>query len=74
MRRTTKLALVAVFATAFAAAIFSIFPGPAQYASADSGGSGTPAERLAERLGADDGYALAIHYSADLHGSLETCG
>lgn len=29
---------------------------------------------LAERLGKDDGYALAIHYSGDLHGSLETCG
>jgi hypothetical protein len=30
--------------------------------------------RLAERLGSDDGFALAVMYGADLHGSLETCG
>jgi hypothetical protein len=27
-----------------------------------------------ERLGKDDGYAFAIFYGADIHGSLETCG
>ena len=32
------------------------------------------AQPVQERLGKDDGYALAIHYSGDLHGSLETCG
>jgi hypothetical protein len=30
--------------------------------------------RLRERLGEDDGYAFAILYGADIHGSLETCG
>ena len=30
--------------------------------------------KLKERLGEDDGYALAIMYGADIHGSLETCG
>jgi hypothetical protein len=30
--------------------------------------------KIQERLGADDGYALAIMYGADIHGSLETCG
>jgi len=30
--------------------------------------------KIKERLGADDGYALAIMYGADIHGSLETCG
>ncbi len=25
-------------------------------------------------LGEDDGYAFAIFYGADIHGSLETCG
>jgi hypothetical protein len=30
--------------------------------------------KLKERLGQDDGYAFAIHYGADIHGSLETCG
>ncbi|MBI3651328.1 MAG: hypothetical protein HY231_09945 [Acidobacteria bacterium] len=29
---------------------------------------------LQERLGKDDGYAFAIFYGADIHGSLETCG
>jgi hypothetical protein len=30
--------------------------------------------KIKERLGEDDGYALAILYGADIHGSLETCG
>ncbi len=30
--------------------------------------------KLLEKLGEDDGYAFAIHYGADIHGSLETCG
>lgn len=30
--------------------------------------------RLAERLGQDDGFALAVIYGSDIHGSLETCG
>ena len=30
--------------------------------------------KIKERLGEDDGYALAIIYGADIHGSLETCG
>ncbi|HZM85912.1 MAG TPA: hypothetical protein VFF31_05070 [Blastocatellia bacterium] len=30
--------------------------------------------KIRERLGEDDGYALAIMYGADIHGSLETCG
>jgi hypothetical protein len=29
---------------------------------------------LVERLGVDDGYAFAVMYGADIHGSLETCG
>ena len=29
---------------------------------------------IKEQLGEDDGYALAIMYGADIHGSLETCG
>ena len=33
-----------------------------------------PSQQLIERLGKDDGYAIAIHFSGDLHGSLETCG
>ena len=30
--------------------------------------------RMVERLGEDDGYAFAVFYGADIHGSLETCG
>jgi hypothetical protein len=30
--------------------------------------------KIRERLGEDDGYAFAILYGADTHGSLETCG
>ena len=30
--------------------------------------------KIQERLGVDDGYAFAIMYGADIHGSLETCG
>ena len=30
--------------------------------------------KMLEKLGEDDGYAFAIHYGADIHGSLETCG
>jgi len=29
---------------------------------------------LQEKLGKDDGYAFAIFYGGDTHGSLETCG
>jgi hypothetical protein len=51
-------------------AIISTFP-----ISAQPRGDGTTASApLLERLGKDDGYAVAIHYSGDLHGSLETCG
>jgi len=30
--------------------------------------------RIKQRLGEDDGYAFAILYGGDIHGSLETCG
>jgi hypothetical protein len=29
---------------------------------------------LKDRLAEDDGYAFAVFYGADIHGSLETCG
>jgi hypothetical protein len=59
-----------VFAILLSGAIINIFPTLAQQRPAAA-----PAQQqIAERLGKDDGYALAIHYSGDLHGSLETCG
>ena len=30
--------------------------------------------KFKQRLGTDDGYAFAVFYGADIHGSLETCG
>lgn len=35
---------------------------------------GVNPKALAERLGTDDGYAVTIQFSGDVHGSLETCG
>lgn len=29
---------------------------------------------MTERLGADDGPSLVLHFSGDIHGSLEPCG
>ena len=55
------------FALLLAGAIISTTPLFAQQ-SADA------TQATMERLGKDDGYAIAVHYSGDLHGSLETCG
>ena len=41
---------------------------------ADSPGFDLNDPKIKERLGEDDGYAFAIMYGADIHGSLETCG
>lgn len=30
--------------------------------------------KFKQRIGTDDGYAFAVFYGADIHGSLETCG
>lgn len=30
--------------------------------------------KFKQRLGTDDGYAFAVFYGSDIHGSLETCG
>jgi hypothetical protein len=30
--------------------------------------------KIIEKLGEDDGYAFAVFYGGDIHGSLETCG
>jgi hypothetical protein len=29
---------------------------------------------MPERLGSDDGASLVVHFSGDIHGSLEPCG
>ena len=70
MRKTAQTAARFIFAMLLSGAIISTFPTLAQQ-RADAG---QPSQMLLDRLGKDDGYALAIHYSGDLHGSLETCG
>ena len=70
MRRTAQIAAITILATLFSSALISTFPGSTQLAD----GSANAAGALAERLGPDDGYALAIHFSGDLQGSLDTCG
>ena len=70
MRRTAQLAAITILAILFSSAIISTFPGSTQQADGSAHGAGA----LAERLGPDDGYAFAVHFSGDLAGSLDTCG
>jgi hypothetical protein len=75
LRRKASLLVTLLFTAAVAALQFGC-------SGTDSAGPGidTPfngdlnAPKIKERLGEDDGYAMAIHYGADIHGSLETCG
>jgi hypothetical protein len=75
LRRKASLLVTLLFTAAVAALQFGC-SGP------DSAGNGmsTPftgdlnQPKIKERLGEDDGYAMAILYGADIHGSLETCG
>ena len=70
MRKSAQIPVRTVFAILLTAAMISIFPGHAQLA----GDGDATAQALADRLGKDDGYALSVLYSGDLHGSLDTCG
>lgn len=75
MRRKISLLVIAVFVAALA----TINHGCSRSSDPD----GDSAEgvsfdlsdpKLKERLAEDDGYAFAVMYGADVHGSLETCG
>ena len=75
MRRKLSLLIVATFVTALAV----INHGCSRSASDVDDKDDTLAvdlndSKIKERLGVDDGYAFAIMYGADIHGSLETCG
>ena len=73
-----KLSLLVV--VAFVAALAVINNGCSRSSDSDSDGGDDRFSfdlndpKIKERLGDDDGYALAIMYGADIHGSLETCG
>ncbi len=75
MRRKLSLVIAATFITALAI----INHGCSRSASDVDDNDDTLAvdlndSKIKERLGVDDGYAFAIMYGADIHGSLETCG
>jgi hypothetical protein len=70
VRKSAQTPLRIIFALLLVGAIISTSPTFAQ-PGLDGPNAANPAQ---DRLGKDDGYAIAIHYSGDLHGSLETCG
>lgn len=73
-----KISLAVIFA--FVAALAVINHGCSRSGSSESESEDDSISfdlndpKIRERLGEDDGYALAIMYGADIHGSLETCG
>lgn len=76
MRRKTSLLATFVFIAALAALQFGC-AGTTEPAGADMNAPlsfDINSPKIKERLGEDNGYALAILYGADIHGSLETCG
>ncbi|HSO75680.1 MAG TPA: hypothetical protein VLU47_12665 [Blastocatellia bacterium] len=75
MRRKISLLIIVAFVAALASINHGCSRSPDPDAEIDASGSfdlGDP--KLKERLGEDDGYAFAVLYGADIHGSLETCG
>jgi hypothetical protein len=70
VRKTAKLAVVLVFTITLAGPIFSTILAEARQGKA---GAVDPVA-LQNRLGGDDGFALAVDFSGDYQGSLETCG
>ena len=74
MRRKISLLIIAVFVAGLA----TINHGCSRSQYSDSGEESLNFDlsdpKLQERLGEDDGYAFAVMYGADVHGSLETCG
>ena len=74
MRRKLSLVIAATFIIALAI----INHGCSRSASDDNNDDALAVDlndsKIKERLGVDDGYAFAIMYGADIHGSLETCG
>ena len=73
MRRKFSLLVIVTFVTALA--VINNGCSRSDPDSADNSvGFDLNDPKIKERLGEDDGYALAIMYGADIHGSLETCG
>ena len=75
MRRKASLLVTLLFTAAVAALQFGCSGSDPAGANLDAPVSfDINSQKIKERLGEDDGYAMAILYGADVHGSLETCG
>ena len=76
MRRKLSLFVIVTFLTGFAILTNGCSGNEAvEYDDGDTSVNFNIDEpNFQERLGKDDGYAFAIFYGSDIHGSLETCG
>jgi hypothetical protein len=74
LRRKISLLIIAVFVAGLATINHGCSRSPDSDAEEDSINFDLNDPKLKERLGEDDGYAFAVMYGADVHGSLETCG
>jgi hypothetical protein len=74
MTNTIKRIKLAAALLAVSAFCFTFWRGSAQEIKRPRPeiiGIGTP---MNERIGTDDGAALVVHFSGDIHGGLEPCG
>ena len=74
MRRKISLLLVLTFVASFTFLNFGCSQSESNDPDNDSIDFDLNDPKIKDRLGEDDGYAFAIFYGADVHGSLETCG
>lgn len=73
MRRIISLIVTVAFLSVLGLAYYGCSV-PGESETEDSFKPDLNDPRLKERLDQDDGYAFAVAYGADIHGSLETCG
>jgi hypothetical protein len=79
LRKKISLVVIALFVTAFILIIYGC-SSKKEMASAELDDTvsfdinDASMQKFKERLGSDDGYAFAVFYGADTHGSLENCG
>ncbi len=69
--KTTKSIKLAAMLAVVSACLLALVTRAQERPKVEIIGFSTP---LSERLGADDGAALVVHFSGDTHGSLEPCG
>jgi hypothetical protein len=74
LRRKISLLVVLTFVAAFSILSHGCSRPQSNDTNEESIGFDLNDPKIKERLGEDDGYAFAIMYGADVHGSLETCG